>query len=283
MRPFKNEFLTKNVLELIFKRGDVFKESRRVQDKSLPEYLYQYGKKSNYFIIILTGEATIEVGREKLEFVAGQFAYFGVNALLNGCESVEQVLQEKDNVKVHYMPDFSLRVDDKCVYFKIDRDLWLNGVKKSKFEIENNEMSTNIDLVNTLGELNTMSTSNSASTTAYNTANFNSNTSTTINSINNNNSNNDVASISTSSTYQTTPIHKNESNYNTNNNDLKFVDLKNYNTSLFSENFEQPKSSNGSLSNVGLSNSKLSKNDNLNDKKDSSECVELMKYKEESD
>ena len=132
---------------MIFKRGDVFKESRRAQDKATPEYLYQYGKRSNYFIIILTGEATIEVGIEKLEFIAGQFAFFGVNALLNDSESADQILKDVANIRqCHYTPDFSLRVDDRCVYFKIDRDLWLNGVKKSKYEIENSEMVNNIDL-----------------------------------------------------------------------------------------------------------------------------------------
>ena len=135
------------MLELIFKCGDVFKESRRAQDKGIPEYLYQYGKRSNYFIIILTGEATIEVGIEKLEFIAGQFAYFGANGLLNDCDNADQILRDVANIRQYqYIPDFSLRVDDRCVYFKIDRDLWLNGVKKSKYEIENSEMSTNIDL-----------------------------------------------------------------------------------------------------------------------------------------
>jgi hypothetical protein len=127
----------------------VFKESRRAPEKGIPEYIYQYGKRSNYFIIILTGEATIEVGVEKLEFIAGQFAFFGVNALLNDCENADQILKDVGNIRqYHYIPDFSLRVDDRCVYFKIDRNLWLNGVKKSKYEIENSEISTNIDLNN---------------------------------------------------------------------------------------------------------------------------------------
>jgi hypothetical protein len=45
-----------------------------------------------------------------------------------------------------YTPDFSLRVDDRCIYFKIERDLWFNGVRKSKYEVENSEMCNNIDI-----------------------------------------------------------------------------------------------------------------------------------------
>lgn len=148
VKPFTNEFLTKNVLELIFKK-DLFKESRRLE-KGPAEYLYQYGKPCNYFILILTGEAIIEVGKEKLEFIAGQFAYFGVNALLCDCESADQVLQESD-VKLktkQYIPDFSLRVDDRCVYFKLDRDLWRTGVRRSKYEQTHRELSISMDLEN---------------------------------------------------------------------------------------------------------------------------------------
>jgi len=44
-----------------------------------------------------------------------------------------------------YIPDFSLRVDEKCVYMKIDRDLWRNGVVKSRYELLNNHKSDSID------------------------------------------------------------------------------------------------------------------------------------------
>lgn len=160
VRPFTSEFLSKNVLELIFKKA-LFKESKRVDPKLPAEYLYRYGKGCHYFILILSGEATIEVGKEKLEFPAGPFAYFGMNALLCGSESVDQVLGEdsaisspdsasetRSSSSKHsklYVPDFSLRVDDKCVYMKIDHDLWRNGVIKSYYERKNNLKAETID------------------------------------------------------------------------------------------------------------------------------------------
>lgn len=162
VKPFTSEFLTKNVLELIFKRCSVI-EAKRIDRKSSPEYLYTYGRACNYFILILSGEATIEVGIEKLEFPAGSFAYFGVNALLAGSETADEVLQEETKLKNnenknvffneskqsrntrYYVPDFSLRVDDRCVYMKLDRELWRNGVIKSRYEIQNNMLSDQID------------------------------------------------------------------------------------------------------------------------------------------
>jgi hypothetical protein len=111
------------------------KETRRLDTKSPPVYLYQYGKVSNFFILVLSGEATLEVGKEQLEFPAGPFAYFGINALLSGCETADQILNEDSQNRKPYIPDFSLRVDDRCVYMKIERDLWKNGVVKSRFEM----------------------------------------------------------------------------------------------------------------------------------------------------
>jgi len=147
VEPFSSAFLTQHVLQLIYKRG-IFKESRRTE-KMPPEYLYQYGKTCNYFILILSGEATIEVGKEKLEFVAGSFAYFGVNALLGDCKTMDHVLTHLESrTRSKYIPDFSLRVDERCAYLKIDRSLWLSAVRRSKFEITHNKMSASTDLVN---------------------------------------------------------------------------------------------------------------------------------------
>lgn len=183
VKPMTYEFLTKNVLELIFRKAEI-KESRCLEHRTKVEYLYEYGKGCNYFILILSGEATIEVGKEKLEFPAGPFAYFGVNALLCGSETVEQVIQEdqigpvpsttpatlaaggvstggapspavsaklsqeaKPHSSKQYIPDFSLRVDDRCVYLKVDRDLWRSGVIKSRYERLHNHVSETIDIV----------------------------------------------------------------------------------------------------------------------------------------
>lgn len=181
VRPFTCEFLTKNVLELIFKRCSLI-ETKRVDRKSPPEYLYQYGRGCNYFILILAGEATIEVGKEKLEFPAGPFAYFGVNALLAGSDTADEVLQEETRLKNNenrnvffneskqvrgfYVPDFSLRVDDRCVYMKLDRELWRNGVIKSRYEIQNNQLSDHIDYnpsENPISNIGSISESSTAS------------------------------------------------------------------------------------------------------------------------
>ncbi|CAF0950668.1 unnamed protein product, partial [Brachionus calyciflorus] len=156
VKPFTDEYLTKNVLELMFKRAS-FKESFRIKPDLPREYLYRYGRPSNYFILIISGEATIEVGREKLEFSAGAFAYFGVDSLIKEYDSLKEILSNenfsnlaiknelKKSQSKNYIPDFSLRVDNRCVYLKIDRALWKRGVIKSWSEKNGNQQTYTID------------------------------------------------------------------------------------------------------------------------------------------
>jgi hypothetical protein len=54
---------------------------------------------------------------------------------------------QQKRVSQYYVPDFSLRVDDRCVYLKIDRDLWRNGVIKSNYERVNNHLSDSIEYI----------------------------------------------------------------------------------------------------------------------------------------
>lgn len=45
-------------------------------------YLYKYNESCDYFILLLEGSLIIEAGIEKTLFMAKQFDYFGVKALL---------------------------------------------------------------------------------------------------------------------------------------------------------------------------------------------------------
>jgi hypothetical protein len=121
--------------------------------------LYQYGKRCSYFILILSGEATLELGKDKLEFPVPPLTNFGVNALLRGCKTVDDILSE-ETISKHqqttttdeithqatctaYVPDFSLRVDEKCVYMRVDRVLWRNAVIRSHYEKTSNKKAEN--------------------------------------------------------------------------------------------------------------------------------------------
>ena len=96
-------------------------------------YLYKCGKEADYFIILLDGQAVVQSGQDGMEINAGLFSYFGVDALLgeNEEENVQDLLSDKLRV---YKPDFSLRVNTHCVYWRVTRNQWLSVVKQSILE-----------------------------------------------------------------------------------------------------------------------------------------------------
>ena len=121
-------------------------------------YLYAYGVESDYFVIILDGNAELKVGRDGMEVNAGLFSYYGVNALFNDdsikdaksllCSNTIELTTKSNtnlnnfihatnssllayNSNLKYVPEFSLKVNSYCVYMKITRADWLDLVKKS--------------------------------------------------------------------------------------------------------------------------------------------------------
>ncbi len=100
-------------------------------------YLYKYGVESDYFIIILDGCATVQVGRnekERMEITAGLFSYYGVDALLYEHETDPLKCIAKDDERKPYEPEFSLKVNSYCVYLKIYRKDWKEIIRKSIIE-----------------------------------------------------------------------------------------------------------------------------------------------------
>lgn len=99
-------------------------------------YLFKYGQECHHFLIILDGEATMEIGKDKIIVKAGLFSYYGVNVLINDSnlnQSIEEIIDYNDKP---YIPEFSLIVKEKqrCVYFQITRDDWIQLVKNSIME-----------------------------------------------------------------------------------------------------------------------------------------------------
>ena len=118
------------MLETLLKQPDLLRERRNLSEID-GVYLYKYGVEADYFIIVLDGSATVEVGADGIEVNAGLFSYYGVNALIESHEtSPEQIIFNENEIKP-YKPEFSLKVNSYCVYLKITRKEWRDAIKKS--------------------------------------------------------------------------------------------------------------------------------------------------------
>jgi hypothetical protein len=163
VRPFSGEFISPKLLEAFLRQPELTREKRNLSDNEndMNMFLYKYNVECDYFIIILDGSATVQVGQEEegMEINAGLFSYYGVNALLYDYEKdPNELLSYTHEERKSYKPDFSLKVNSYCVYLKITRKDWLDAVKKSKIErtygvvlptnINHNDLNNNNSIVN---------------------------------------------------------------------------------------------------------------------------------------
>jgi hypothetical protein len=172
--PFKEDFITKNILEQLIIREehlvDIRIPSQQIDCQTNDEhhYIYKYGKASNSFIMLLKGKLTLEIGNDKIEYTVKPFEHFGIKSLIGDCVNYKQVLNNDPAYK-SYVPEYSLKVDydsywksesvenDFCfslVYLKIDRMAWLNAVKATQLKKSTLLNSSSVLTMNLDGHLN---------------------------------------------------------------------------------------------------------------------------------
>ncbi len=118
----------------ILKHPDFIRERLNLNESTTNMYLYKYGEEADFFLIVLNGTAIMEIGKEKVLVNAGLFSYYGTNALLDDSnQTPDDILLNETNFKP-YVPEFSLRVEQYCVYFQISRHDWLKLIKNTNIE-----------------------------------------------------------------------------------------------------------------------------------------------------
>lgn len=131
------EFISPKILETFLRQPELTFEKRNlVEVENENDYLYTYGVSCDYFIIILDGSATVQIGKkekERMEINAGLFSYYGVDSLVYEDEQ-DPLKALQDEKRTPYEPEFSLKVDSYCVYLKITRKAWKDAVRKSLME-----------------------------------------------------------------------------------------------------------------------------------------------------
>lgn len=82
VEPFKEQYISGNILKRLLKQ-DIFVQLKH-DEKSIDSLLYIATKPSDYFIIILQGKCSVEIGKDNYRFEAGPFYSFGAEALMVG-------------------------------------------------------------------------------------------------------------------------------------------------------------------------------------------------------
>jgi len=116
---------------------DLYKEFEYDEDDATGgkvTYIYEYGKPVDFFVLIVNGSAQLETGKEKIVSEVGSFSYFGVSALFNPEENVDDLVRLKSNKFRPFIPDFSVRVSEDVQILRIRRVHWLAAVRATYFE-----------------------------------------------------------------------------------------------------------------------------------------------------
>jgi len=136
VEPFNDKFISAHILSRLL-NVDLYKEFEFDEDDTKAgktTYIYEYGKPVDYFVLIVNGKAELETGKEKIVSEIGSFSYFGVSALYNPEEKVEDLIRVKSSKFRPFIPDFSVRVSEDVQILRIRRVHWLAAVRATYFE-----------------------------------------------------------------------------------------------------------------------------------------------------
>lgn len=97
VEPFTSRFISSNILARLLNvpfYHEFEYDVDRVKEGNVT-YIYEYGRPSDYFVLILNGKAELVTGKEKIVSEVGPFSYFGVSTLCvsnNDHFSVNQIV-----------------------------------------------------------------------------------------------------------------------------------------------------------------------------------------------
>ncbi|XP_076367882.1 unextended protein-like [Tachypleus tridentatus] len=160
--PFQKELISTTVLRRLMTQNIFFNlKLRSKDDMNAPAMtIYQAGKPSDYFVLILEGRVRVQVGKENLVFEAGPFTYFGCTALLSGItpgESGSQVLApgsspsltnapiEPSSSKATFIPDYTVVAVSDTLYMKVHRAVYLAAYRATLMERQQQRSETNLE------------------------------------------------------------------------------------------------------------------------------------------
>lgn len=131
MTPFSTKYLSQTALQHLIKYETIesFTPSR---DNNYELKLYKHNFKCNYFILIISGNGEVIVGKENFKYTAHAYSYFGLQAIIGEAETKKDLLSEQCNKELNYLPDYSMTVREKCTFLRLTRQTYLKFVKNDR-------------------------------------------------------------------------------------------------------------------------------------------------------
>ena len=122
VEPFSEEYISSNVLRKLLQQEVV--KFMMYEEEDSPQFLYNIGKPSNMFVLVIEGTVQVEIGHDKLQFPSRSFSHFGSRALM--------LVTEGDNLE--YIPDFSVEIKSDCRLLVVTQMQYRAAYRATRFE-----------------------------------------------------------------------------------------------------------------------------------------------------
>ena len=119
--PFTEEHISTGILKKLLKQEIV---KVMTYDEDAPQYLYNIGKPSNMFVLVIEGTVQVEIGHDRLQFPSSSFSHFGSRALMMVTEGDSQ----------EYVPDFSVEIKSDCRLLVVTQMQYRAAYRATQFE-----------------------------------------------------------------------------------------------------------------------------------------------------
>ncbi|XP_067952113.1 metal transporter CNNM2-like isoform X1 [Watersipora subatra] len=139
VEAFKEEHISSNILKRLLKQ-DIFVQ-QKFDEKSIDSLLYIAKKPADYFIIILQGKCSVEIGKDNYRFEAGPFYCFGAQALSagankdafssNSASNLQDLVYSKGHM---YIPDFTVKALTDLEFVKVRRHQYIAAQRATLME-----------------------------------------------------------------------------------------------------------------------------------------------------
>lgn len=145
---FHPEQISEKVLKNVIEQNSVV--YLKLSDPLTSCCIFENGKSSDYFVMILSGQVEIDIGKESFVFSEGPFAFFGLQVLTDAIESVSKSLtlssiSEKVNAKqLHYIPDFTVRATTDVQYLRISKAVYSAALRATLVQYQQQSFGTSI-------------------------------------------------------------------------------------------------------------------------------------------
>ncbi|XP_034245188.1 metal transporter CNNM4 isoform X2 [Thrips palmi] len=139
VEAFKPHNVSETILRRLLRHDVIFHIKVKNKEKARQDpatCIYQQGKPSDYFVLILEGRVEVTVGKENLMFESGPFTYFGTQALMQSVNVAEspsiptnmgslQSVNLDVMLRHTFVPDYTVRAVMDVLYIRVRRSAYL--------------------------------------------------------------------------------------------------------------------------------------------------------------